>query len=147
MSTWSTNKFHLADQFNHAGINTLFPSRKDSHNIIYPVKERLSQNYRRCLQICALAPNFCSWLTRKSYKSYAGQPKFYSFRALDSLQISLEHCLVFRQKGQKPYPVQRHIPVFIPVTCHAPNPRKVGILKAFSFTTIRLHVVEFPMSQ
>ena len=58
---------HKANQFNHAGINTLFPSKKDSHNIIYPVQERPSQNYRPYLQVCALAPNFYSWLTKKSY--------------------------------------------------------------------------------
>ena len=29
-----------------------------------------------------------------SYKSYAGHPGFYSFRALGSLQFSLEHSLV-----------------------------------------------------
>ena len=41
-----------------------------------------------------LAPNFCSWATRVlvfPYKSYAGQPRIYSFRALGSLQFSLEH--------------------------------------------------------
>ena len=43
-----------------------------------------------------LAPNFCSWATRKSHffiQSYAGHPWFYSFRALGSLQFSLEHSL------------------------------------------------------
>ena len=44
-----------------------------------------------------LASNFCPWATRKSqdfsYKSYAGHPRFYSFKALRSLQFSLEHSL------------------------------------------------------
>ena len=35
---------------------------------------------------CPLAPTFSSWVTKKSYfflyKSYAGHPRFYSFRAL-----------------------------------------------------------------
>ena len=54
-----------------------------------------------CLWGCALAeqwsplaPNFCSWPTRVlvfPYKSYAGQPRIYSFRALGSLQFYLEH--------------------------------------------------------
>ena len=35
--TWSANKFHQANQINHAGINTLFIIRTDSHKIIYPV--------------------------------------------------------------------------------------------------------------
>ena len=36
-----------------------------------------------------LAPNFCGF----TYKSYAGQLRFYSFRALGSLQFPLEHSL------------------------------------------------------
>ena len=47
----------------------------------------------------SLAPNLCSCVNRKShsffsYKSYAGQPRFYRFRELDSFQCSLEHSLV-----------------------------------------------------
>ena len=42
-------------------------------------------------------PFFNSWATGKSsifsYKSYAGHPGFYRFRALDSLQFFLEHSL------------------------------------------------------
>ena len=42
-------------------------------------------------------PFFYSWATGKSfifsYKSYAGHPGFYRFRALDSLQFFLEHSL------------------------------------------------------
>ena len=44
-----------------------------------------------------LAPNFCSWVIRKSYflhTNHAGHPRFYSFRVLSSLQFSLEHSLV-----------------------------------------------------
>ena len=41
---------------------------------------------------CPLAPNFCPWATSKSY---AGHPRFYSFRALGSLQFSLEHSLEY----------------------------------------------------
>ena len=45
-----------------------------------------------------LAPNFCSWATRKSQifhtNHYAGHPGFYRFRALGSLLFSLEHSLV-----------------------------------------------------
>ena len=54
------------------------------------------------LQACALVepsgplvPNFCSPVTRKSFFSYkyTGHPGFHSFRALGSLQFSLEHSL------------------------------------------------------
>ena len=42
-----------------------------------------------------LVPNLCPWVTRKlldfSYKSR--HPRFYNFRALGSLQFSLEHSL------------------------------------------------------
>ena len=34
--TWSTNKFHTANQIDRAG-NTLFMIRTDSREIIYPV--------------------------------------------------------------------------------------------------------------
>ena len=34
--TWSTNKFHTANQIDRAG-NTLFIIRTDSREIIYPV--------------------------------------------------------------------------------------------------------------
>ena len=37
--TWSTNKFHQANQINSAG-NTLFKIRTESHKIIYPVYDR-----------------------------------------------------------------------------------------------------------
>ena len=39
--TWSINKFHLADQINRAG-NALLTDLPD---IIYPVEDRLAQNY------------------------------------------------------------------------------------------------------
>ena len=42
-----------------------------------------------------LVPNFCSWASRKSYKSYAGHLGFYRFRALGSLQFFLEQSLDF----------------------------------------------------
>ena len=42
-----------------------------------------------------LVPNFCSWASRKSYKSYAGHLGFYRFRALSSLQFFLEQSLDF----------------------------------------------------
>ena len=49
-----------------------------------------------------LAPTFCSWVSRQSLvfqtKSCAGHPRFYWFRALDSLQFSLDNSLDFYSK-------------------------------------------------
>ena len=55
------------------------------------------------MQGCALAEHVGPWgltfatgnkkISDFSYKSYAGHHRFYSFRALGSLQFSLEHSL------------------------------------------------------
>ena len=50
--TWSINKFHLADQINRAG-NTLLADLPD---IIYPVWDRLTQNYINHALSTALHP-------------------------------------------------------------------------------------------
>ena len=59
-----------------------------------------SLNFQGCALHCSrawwpLVPNFCSWASRKSYKSYAGHLGFYRFRALGSLQFFLEQSLDF----------------------------------------------------
>ena len=46
-----------------------------------------------------LVPIFCSWVTSFSYKSYAGHPRFNSFRTLGSLQFSFEHSLDYWLHG------------------------------------------------
>ena len=51
-----------------------------------------------------LAPNICPLATRKSqifHTNHVGHPRFYSFRALGSLQFSLEHSLAERQANLK----------------------------------------------
>lgn len=41
--TWSTNRFHLANQINHVS-NTLFIIWTESHEMIYPVSDREDKN-------------------------------------------------------------------------------------------------------
>ena len=74
---------------------------------------------RKWDQGCTM-PNLCSWATGKSYnvlfsyKSYAGHPGFYKFRALGSLQFSLEHRWGL-QKHDKLTTFFLHIPATFPL--------------------------------
>ena len=62
------------------------------------------------MQGCALAEPGGPWLLtfalgrleNLSYKSYAGHPRFYSFRALGSLQFSLDHSLDMKKDWWPP---------------------------------------------
>ena len=92
------------------------------YNITYFVaclRSALMVLKRKWDQGCTM-PNLCSWATRKSYnvffsyKSYAGHPGFHKFRALGSLQFSLEHRWGL-QKHDKLTTFFLHIPATFPL--------------------------------
>ena len=89
------------DQYPYLGINISFQCKR----LEAWFGETDTRLIKTPYQGCALAEPGGPWrltfalvwienLTFFSYKSYAGQPRFYRFRELDSFQCSLEHSLV-----------------------------------------------------